>query len=125
MQKKFYKIERSNDIDCYPNDQNMPNYIYNESTEYYEECYSSCKFCSRQKTLSSNLNHSCLTCNDGFLKSFEYMGNCYIIDNLDNSTIKKVVNNQTDEQYSTVDFCLNKYIRHLNIMSTFKKNNFL
>ena len=66
MQKKFYKIERSNDIDCYPNDQNMPNYIYNKSTEYYEECYSSCKFCSIQKTLSSNLNHSCLTCNDGF-----------------------------------------------------------
>ena len=64
-------LRDSNDTDCYPNDQNMPNYIYNETTEYYEKCYSSCKFCSKQDTLSSNLNHNCLTCNDEYLKSYE------------------------------------------------------
>ena len=107
----FTMLRNSNDTDCYPNDQNIPNYIYNNITEYYEECYSSCKFCSKQKTLSSNLNHNCLTCNDGYLKSYEYMGNCYLINNLNNnSETKKIVNNQLDKKYTIRDFCHNKYI---------------
>ena len=107
----FSMMRNSSDTDCYPNDQNMPNYIYNKTTKYYEQCYSSCKFCSKQKDLSSNINHNCLTCNEGYLKSYEYMGNCYSIDGLYNkSEAKIIVNNQTDEQYTIVDYCLNKYI---------------
>ena len=109
--KNFAMLRDSDDTDCYPNDQNIPNYIYNEATKYYEECYPSCKFCSKQKSLSSNINHNCLTCNDGYLKSYVYMGNCYLVDNLyNNSDTKKIVNNQTDEQYSIVELCLNKFI---------------
>ena len=109
----FAMLKDSNDTDCYPNDQIIPNYIYNETTKYYEECYSSCKFCSKQKRLSSNLNHNCLTCKDGYLKSYEYMGNCYLIDNLNNNldTLKIVNNrNQLYEEYNIIDFCLDKYI---------------
>ena len=43
--KNFAKLRNSSDTDCYPNDQNMPNFIYNKDTNYYEECYPSCKFC--------------------------------------------------------------------------------
>ena len=69
------------------------------------------KFCSKQKDLSSNLNHNCLTCNDGYLKSYKYMNNCYSIDDLyKQSETKIIVNNQIDERYSIVDYCLNKYI---------------
>ena len=109
--KNFAMLRNSSDTDCYPNDQNMPNYIYNKTTNYYEECYSSCKFCSRQKDLSSNLNHYCLTCNDGYLKSYEYMGNCYLIGNqYNNSDTKIIINNQGKEEYTFVDSCLDKYI---------------
>ena len=37
----FAMMRDSSDKDCYPNDQNMPNYIYNKTTKYYEQCYSS------------------------------------------------------------------------------------
>ena len=103
--KNFSMLRDSDDTDCYPNDQNMPNYIYNETTEYYEKCYSSCNFCSKQNTLSSNLNHNCKTCNDGYLKSYEYMGNCYSIDNLyNNSEIKKIVKLSPINNYLNIIF---------------------
>ena len=41
MQENFAMLRDSNDTDFYPNDRNMPNYIYNEKSEYYKECYTS------------------------------------------------------------------------------------
>ena len=89
----------------------MPNYIYDDTSMYYEKCYPSCKFCSKKESLSSNLTHNCLTCREGYLKSYEYPGNCYKINDLyNNSNYKKIVNNQEDENYNIVDYCFDKYI---------------
>ena len=111
---KFAMLKDSGDINCYPNDQNMPNYIYDEDTDYYEKCYSSCKFCSIKSSLSSNIEHNCLTCKEGYLKSYRNMGNCYKIDyplNESNTlTIYKNISCKEDESYTVVDSCVNNYI---------------
>ena len=109
---KFAKLRDSGDTNCYPNDQNMPNYIYYEDTNYYEKCYSSCKFCSIKASLSSNIEHNCLTCKEGYLKSYRNMGNCYKIDYpLDESnTIYKNISSKEDENYTVIDSCINNYI---------------
>ena len=110
----FTKLRDSTDTECYPNDQNFPNYIYDFTTNYYEKCYLSCKFCSLKGSSSSNLNHNCLTCNEGYLKSYSFMGNCYKIDYpLNKSNIYKIVSNQEDENYTVINSCseqVNKYI---------------
>ena len=76
----FTQLRDSNDTDCYPNDQNFPNYIFDNNTNYYEKCFPSCKFCSLKNSSSSNLQHNCLACNEGYLRSYKYMGNCYKIE---------------------------------------------
>ena len=99
------------DNDCYPNDQNMPNFIYDNTTGYYEKCFHSCKFCSKKESLSTSSEHNCLTCREGYLKSYEYLGNCYKINNIyNNSNYKKIVNNREDESYTIVDNCIGKNI---------------
>jgi hypothetical protein len=99
------------DNDCYPNDQNMPNFIYDNTTGYYEKCFHSCKFCSKKESLSTNSEHNCLTCREGYLRSYEYPGNCYKIDNMyNNSNYKKIVNNREDESYTIVNNCIGKNI---------------
>ena len=113
----FAQLRDSNDTNCYPNDQNFPNYIYDYSTSYYEKCYSSCKFCSLKGSLSSNLVHNCLTCNEGYLKSYEYMGNCYKIEYPLNNSDTKIINNKENDSYSVVDSCLNQ-VNKFKIVST-------
>ena len=107
----FAMLRDSEDTDCYANDQNMPNYIYDKDTKYFEKCYPSCKFCSKKASLSSNLEHNCLTCKEGYLKSYIYMGNCYKIEYpLNESNIYKKVNKIENEYYTVVDSCDNNYI---------------
>jgi hypothetical protein len=64
-----------NTDDCYPNNQLFKNYIYNSVTNYFEKCYISCDFCSSMESESSQLNHNCFSCSEGYLKSYEYIGN--------------------------------------------------
>ena len=107
--KNFAQKRDSEDTECYPYDQNFPNYIYDSNTQYYEKCYPSCKFCSLKGSNSSNLKHNCLTCNEGYLRSYEYMGNCYKIEYPYNeSNIFKIVNNSEEENYTIVNSCLNQ-----------------
>ena len=116
--KNFSKLRDSEDTECYPNDQNFPNYINDLNTSYYEKCYSSCIFCSLKNLLSSNLSHNFLACNEGYLRSYEYMGNCYKIEYPYNkSNFYKIVNNSEEENFTLVDSCLNQKNKYI-IVST-------
>jgi hypothetical protein len=76
---KDYSLYRNKDetnkTNCAPNNQTIINYIYNNETNYFEECFQTCSFCSLMKSSSSNINQNCLVCSDGYQKSYEYMGN--------------------------------------------------
>jgi len=84
--------------------QTFKNYIYNNETNYFEECFHTCLFCSLMKSSSSESQHNCLACSDGYQKSYEYMGNCYKIDRNDNSD--KIISNKGDESFTSVSSCL-------------------
>ena len=110
----FTKLKESEDTECYPNDQNFPNYVYDSNTSYYEKCYSSCKFCSLRGLLSSKMNHNCLACKEGYLRSYEYMGNCYKIKYPYNeSNTYKIINNVEEENYTIVNSCLNQKNKYI------------
>jgi len=61
--------------------------------------------------------HNCLTCNEGYLKSYEYMGNCYKIEYPLNNSDTKIINNKENDSYSVVDSCLNQ-VNKFKIVST-------
>ena len=110
--QNFSLLKDGNITECYSNDQNLPNYILNETTHYFEKCYPSCKFCRLNDEFSSSLKHNCMTCNEGYLKSYTYMENCYKIEYpKNNSNFSKIVRNKNDEKYEIVDSCedINKY----------------
>lgn len=96
-------MDETNKTNCVPNNQTIKNYIYNDETNYFEECFQTCSFCSLMKSLSSNTNQNCLACSDGYQKSYEYMGNCYKIDINDNSD--KIIINIEDESFILVNSC--------------------
>ena len=78
---------------------------------FYEKCFHSCKFCSLRNSLSSNSQHNCLTCNEGYLRSYEYMGNCYKIEYpKNNSNYYKIVSNKDEENYTLVN---NSYVNEI------------
>ena len=54
-------------------------------------------------SLSSESQHNCLACPDGYQKSYEYMGNCYKIDKSDNSD--KIISNKGDGSFTSVSSC--------------------
>ena len=98
--------EPGKEKECFPIDQNYPNYIYNSTTNNFEKCFYTCKFCSLYDKLSNQSNQNCQVCADGYLRSYTFLGNCYAI----NSTLKssrylKVVNNTDDEEFEVVDYC--------------------
>ena len=102
----FTRYRDSSNIECYPNDQNFPNYIYNQTTNYFEKCYSRCKFCSLMEEISSSSSHNCKVCEEGYIRSYRYLGNCYKIDYPYNSSeYFKIVNNIDDEYFTQVDSC--------------------
>ena len=91
----------SDDKNCYPLNQLFEGYIYNSTTKLFEQCYSTCKFCSLMGLLSSSSEHNCLSCADGYYLSYEYLGNCYLNDivNTDNDII---INNITETGFSAI-----------------------
>ena len=71
--------------------------------------YHSFKFCLLNDSLSSILQHNCLTCNEGFLRSYEFMGNCYKIEYPNNnSNIYKIIKNKNEENYTLINSCLDE-----------------
>ena len=93
-----------NTEDCYPNNQMFKNYIYNSTTKYFEKCYKSCEFCSAMGSESPQLNHNCYSCSEGYLKSYEYIGNCYKINNNETNS-DKIIINQEDTSFTIVKSC--------------------
>ena len=77
--------------------------IYNNETNYFEECFHTCLFCSLMSSTSSESQQNCLACSNGYQKSYEYMGNCYKIDINDNSD--KIILDKGEESFTTVNSC--------------------
>ena len=109
----FSLFKESDDKECYPNDQNFPNYIYNKTTNYFEKCYPSCYFCSKENEFSTPQSQNCKVCQEGYLKSYNYPGNCYPIEFPQNtSNYSKIVDNINHDSFQIIDSCFNisKYI---------------
>ena len=75
---------------CYPINLLVKGYVYNETSRKFEKCYYSCDFCYESSIDSSN--HKCESCKEGYLFSYEKLGNCYDINNLQIED-EKTVNN--------------------------------
>jgi len=85
-------INDKNDT-CYENDKLLKGYIYSEKTNFFEKCYSSCNFCSSSSF--NILEHKCISCANGYLPSYNNLGNCYIKDDTEfktNSCLKYQIN---------------------------------
>ena len=99
-------IETGKGEECFPNDQNYPSYLYNSTTKNFERCFNTCKFCSLYDKLSNQSNQNCKVCEDGYLRSYTFLGNCYAINStLNSSKYLKIVNNTDDEEFEVVDYC--------------------
>jgi hypothetical protein len=70
-----YTLIKNGNRTCYPKDKYIKGYIYNNNTNLFEKCYSSCDFCSFIST--NNSDHKCLSCSNGHLISYKNLGNCY------------------------------------------------
>ena len=102
----FSRLIDGDEDDCLPIEQNVKYYVYNKTTDYFEKCYKSCLFCSLMDAYSSELNHNCLTCKDGYLPSYIHQGNCYQINQtIQNKNYPKIVENKTDENFTEVSSC--------------------
>ena len=91
--------------DCYPNNQLFKKYIYNSTTKYFEKCYKTCDFCSLMSSESSKQKHNCFSCAEEYLRSYEYIGNCYKINNNEISS-DKIIKNINDESFTIVQSCI-------------------
>jgi hypothetical protein len=67
-----------NGNNCYPIDQVFRGYVYNPSINSFQQCYSSCDFCSESSENAES--HKCESCADGYFPSYNYLGNCYNTD---------------------------------------------
>ena len=105
--KQNFAMKRDDpDFECFANDQNFPNYIYSSKSNYFERCYERCKFCSAIGLNSSISAHHCKVCEDNYLRSYQYPGNCYKIQYPYNtSKYLKAVINKEDENYTLFDSC--------------------
>ena len=73
--ENFSLIKDANET-CYGIDKLIKGYIYNKETNLFEKCYSSCDFCS--SISDDNSAHKCLSCANGYLPSYNILGNCYM-----------------------------------------------
>ena len=94
-----------NDKNCYPIDQLLEGYIYNSTTKYFEKCFYTCKFCSKAGSLSSISEQNCLSCNDNYYFSYQYLGNCYLIENNENNN-DIIINEINDTNFNGINSCL-------------------
>ena len=98
--------EPGKEEECFPIDQNYPNYLYNRTTNKFEKCFYTCKFCSYYDKLSNKSEQNCKVCEDGYLRSYTFLGNCYAINSTQNgSNYLKIVNNIDDEEFEVVESC--------------------
>ena len=97
-----YALIKDGNKTCYPIEKYIKGYIYNNRTNLFEKCYSSCDFCSSISTNDSD--HKCLSCSNGYLISYKNLGNCYKSDdtNFVTSSCSKYTINSTKE---CVDEC--------------------
>ena len=86
----------ASDSNCYPKDQIIENYIIDENSNQFKKCYSSCKFCLQSEENSTSTNHNCLSCKTGYSPSYEFLGNCYEIEN--EETNKYIIVNSVEDQ---------------------------
>ena len=100
----YAKKNNSEDSNCYPINQILEKYIYNSETKSFEECYISCRFCSKMNSKSSIFEHNCLICDDGYFPSYEYPGNCYKNEN-NNSGKYIIINSVTEQNFTSIDYC--------------------
>lgn len=131
---KYSFINDFNNNTCYPNNLILQKYVYNHTTNFFEKCYESCEFCSVMGDYSSQLNHNCLSCPEGYLKYFEYIGNCYKI-NEEDLNFDKIINNVDDISFTRVESCKNtknqlkvnltgECFSHCPIINIYKKYNY-
>ena len=92
-----YALIKNGNRTCYPKDKNIKSYIFNNKSNLFEKCYSSCDFCSSLST--NNSDHKCLSCSNGYLTSYKNLGNCYISSdtNFITSSCSKYIINSTNE----------------------------
>jgi len=96
---QFAKLNSNNtDNNCYPIDQLIAGYIYDSVTNKFEPCFPSCKFCTKKGELSSQNEHNCEFCSEGYYPSYQYKGNCYKI-NEEQISLEKYVKNKDDESF--------------------------
>ena len=101
-----HKINDDDDNDCFPIIQNLPGYIYNKETNIFEKCYPNCDFCLLNDNQSSQKNQNCISCKEGYFRSYEYMGNCFLLNNnytYENYT--KIISNINDDYFTVVNNC--------------------
>ena len=92
-----YSLIKNGNRTCYPKEKYIKGYIYNNNTNLFEKCYSSCDFCS---SISTNTNeHKCISCSNGYFISYKNLGNCYKSDdtNFITSSCDKYTINSTNE----------------------------
>ena len=95
---------KADDNNCYPINQLFEGYIYDSTTQIFEKCYSSCKFCEEKANDNSSTDHKCKVCAEGYLPSYQYLGNCYKI-NPEGLNSEKYVAQKSDEYFTLVNSC--------------------
>ena len=96
----------SDDANCYSINNTVEGYIYNLASNMLEKCYDSCKFCKKSSEESSSSEHNCESCKEGYIFSYQFLGNCYKINDSELNLDKKV-NSIADLSFSLVESCPN------------------
>ena len=92
-----YALKEDDNL-CYQKNLLLKGYMYDELSNKFKKCYSTCDFCYLSLAASSNTAHHCESCTDGYIFSFKNLGNCYKINNL-NINEDKTVNSVGDEKF--------------------------
>jgi len=102
----FAKKKDSEDYNCYPINMRVEGYIYNSTSKMFIKCYDSCQFCNKSSEESSSSEHNCESCKEGYIPSYQYLGNCYKV-NENETNLDKNVNSITDVSFFVIDSCPN------------------
>ena len=100
----FAKKKDSEDGNCYPINMRVEGYIYNSASKMFIKCYDSCQFCKKSSEESSSSEHNCESCKEGYAPSYQYLGNCYKINDHEIKLDKKV-SSIKDLSFSLIDSC--------------------
>ena len=100
-----YAVKDSDeDTNCYPINQLLEGYLYDSENKTFQKCYSTCQFCLDIGLSSTPSIHNCLSCSEGYLSSYEHLGNCYKYDDIDTDKYI-IINSVKDESFSQIDSC--------------------